>query len=393
MHDQTDIQATQHIIDLFESSKSQSEEALESLPGIYVVITRDGSILKGNRALAKLLNVSHERLLGRNLSELFSASSWSRFSAQMGQLDASSESAEFQLDLGDGGAFGISSYWWYASRLQTKRSDLPSIIAILGRDVTDLKQATEKGARMQLELQTAKMVQDTLFPEPHSKIGTSEIAGFYESATECGGDWWFYCPVKDKLFLWIGDVTGHGVPAALLTSVFRSVVSTIEDQEFTPSEALSIMNRAVIATAHSQRAATFVVVSVDLKTGQCSYASAGHEPPLLIPVSSDATEPKVAVLMSPAILPLGSQAGIKYVEREFTMNPGDRLFMYTDGIYDICDPGGNLWGRKAARRCLAAKAGEFRDAKGLVNAFATAMSAYRRDSALLDDVTFFVFKR
>ena len=71
MHDQRDLQATQQIINLFESSKTYAEDALETLPGIYAVMDAGGSILKGNKTLASLYKVDHEKLLGRQFSDLF----------------------------------------------------------------------------------------------------------------------------------------------------------------------------------------------------------------------------------------------------------------------------------------------------------------------------------
>src|SRR2546430_1378892 len=78
-NEQIAIQATQYIISLLESSKWHTEEALDNLPGIYVIIDGQGQILKGNKGLAGIFDLNHENLLGLNLSQIFSKENWHLF--------------------------------------------------------------------------------------------------------------------------------------------------------------------------------------------------------------------------------------------------------------------------------------------------------------------------
>ncbi len=105
---------------------------------------------------------------------------------------------------------------------------------IMAAEVSRLLDQTAEKARMESELQTAKTVQETLFPETRAKIGPLAIAGYYEPASECGGDWWHYCQIGNKIFLWIGDATGHGAPAALITSAAKSASTIIERLNISP---------------------------------------------------------------------------------------------------------------------------------------------------------------
>ena len=89
-----------------------------------------------------------------------------------------------------------------------------------------MSEMVEKG-RMESELATAQAVQSSLFPDAHIKNEKTEIAGHYESASECGGDWWGCKFVDDKLYFFVGDATGHGVPAALLTATVSSCCNSI----------------------------------------------------------------------------------------------------------------------------------------------------------------------
>ena len=82
---------------------------------------------------------------------------------------------------------------------------------IMAAEVARLLDQTAEKARMENELKTAQTVQETLFPDANSQVGPLQISGFYEPASECGGDWWHYCKVGPKVFLWIGDAwSGFG---------------------------------------------------------------------------------------------------------------------------------------------------------------------------------------
>src|SRR5690606_10878260 len=95
-------------------------------------------------------------------------------------------------------------------------------------EVSRLMEKTAENARMEAELKTAHTVQATLFPQNEAHLGPIAIYGKSEPASECGGDWWHCSHIGNKVYGWIGDATGHGVPAALLTSAARAVASVIE---------------------------------------------------------------------------------------------------------------------------------------------------------------------
>ena len=88
---------------------------------------------------------------------------------------------------------------------------------VMASEIQRLLEETAEKSRMENELKTAKLVQNTLFPEGDFKNDDLEIVGHYEPASECGGDWWYHSHNNGKSYLWIGDATGHGAPAALVT--------------------------------------------------------------------------------------------------------------------------------------------------------------------------------
>lgn len=390
-NEQIAIHATQYIINLLESSKSHSEEALDTLPVIYTVVDSQGQILKGNRSLAKLFDLDHENLLGLNMSQLFSKANWGIFQSHIVKTQNILNS-QFKIDVlqKDG---SIRNYLWSVSLLDVKRPGLPPLFSVLGNDVTELTRATEENSRMQFELSTAKIVQDTFFPPKTATFGKSSLASYYESANECGGDWWYYLTVKDKVYLLIGDVTGHGVSAALVVSAVHSVASFIGDREMTPSQILIVLNRAVSAMTGNPLVMTFLAASIDLKTHECSYASAGHEPIILLSHDKKKFGMQDLVMLEGATnSPLGIQKSSNYDEKKIQLTTGDRLLFYTDGVYDIANPAGDGWNRSIFYRTLAKQASASQNATDLISGLHKTIKDFRKESLLRDDITVFSFQ-
>jgi len=394
MHNsQTDLQATQSIIDIFERSKAHSDEALESLPGIYAVIDSNGNILKGNKNLALFFCVNHENLLGRNIQQILHEEERLLFKSKIENFkSARVEGFEFKANIVTLEGEKLN-FLWDLNVLKTDRADLPLLFSLIGRDVTDLTRTTEQKTRMQIELNTAKTVQDSFFQPPTASFGNSSVSGFYEPANECGGDWWHYCMMKERLFLWIGDVTGHGVPAALVVSAVNAVVSTISGTKMSPSEALSVLNNAIHSTAKDQLGMTFFIASIDLESRVCSYASAAHEPAVLI--RQGQTPPTVQDFkmlgISPG-LPLGVTKNVVFEETKIQLNQGDRIFLYTDGLRDLFNSLGK--NRQSLRfyKELANLASKYQSPLDLAHGFQNKLNEVRGGAPLQDDVTFLVFK-
>lgn len=393
MHDQRDLQATQQIISLFEVSKDQCEIELEMLPGIYCVIDENGTIYKGNKTLSQHMGCSSEGLLNASFRPFFSDDRWNEFIKEMSLVDVNPEmSNDFELEISTKEK-GALFYLWKLRRLESPRKDIPKLFSVIGRDVSEVKRASNNNARLQFELNTAKIVQEAFFPNPKCNFGDATISGFYESASECGGDWWHYSFIGEKLYLWIGDVTGHGVAAGLVVGAINAAVSIFPNEDISTSEALIVLNKAISFSGNAQRAMTFTVVSIDLKTGEGTYSSASHEPVILIPGAMQTYRwNDLKILNSEPTTPLGSPESKNYKEYSFKLEKGDRLFLYSDGLYDVENPSGDRWSRSIFRKKLAEVSSSCRGTDDLVASLQAEISKFRENASLADDVTYFAFQ-
>ncbi len=264
---------------------------------------------------------------------------------------------------------------------------------VMASEVSRLMSETAQKARMENELATVKTVQETLFPPPENQFGRIAISGHFEPASECGGDWWNYSKIGDKVFLWIGDATGHGAPAALITSAARSAAAVIEMLgSVSPGQALQIMNHAIHETSKGKINMTFFLAMIDEQSGVMTYANASHDPPYLIRKPKDRPLKKkdLIPLMDVNGLRLGEKIGSVYEESTVSLEPGDTIIFYTDGIIDLQDIKGQSWGERTfLKTVIDASSGEH-DLNQKMSFIRRSISSYRGDADLLDDITLFM---
>ena len=284
----------------------------------------------------------------------------------------------------------------FSIRVERKSNDEVGGLAegfnFMAGEVSRLMKETADAARMQGELETVKIVQETLFPEDKTQIGDFNISGHFEPASECGGDWWNYSKIDDKLFLWIGDATGHGAPAAMVTSAAKAAATIVEDMPFiTPAKALTVMNKAIHETSKGKILMTFFVASIDLKTGEMIYSNASHEPPYVMRKKEGKfTKKDLEPLLDSNGARLGDNKDSEYNEGKFQLNPGDSILFYTDGIVDLESPEGKVWGERGFIRTLVQSAQQGPELEPKMLHMKQKISEFRSDTELVDDITLFM---
>jgi serine phosphatase RsbU (regulator of sigma subunit) len=230
-----------------------------------------------------------------------------------------------------------------------------------------LEQTAEK-ARIEQELEVARTIQETLVPTPEPvDHGVLTFAGFYQPAAQTGGDWWTWRDLTGgKVLLVIGDVTGHGVPSAMITAAAKAacdVARYVYRDDVTVSGLLEIMNHAIFESAQRRLVMTCFASIFDLARHTITYANAGHNFPYLFRAGDGRGE--FGSLMIRGNL-LGDDRNSRYEARTTELIPGDVLVWYTDGIVECENPAGEEYGerrfRASVRRAAALEVGGMRDA-------------------------------
>lgn len=282
-------------------------------------------------------------------------------------------------------------------QVKVKTTDEIGVLAtnfnLMAKEVSRLLEQSAENARMQNELQTAKTVQETLFPAANAQLEKIAIAGFYEPASECGGDWWHYCKISNRVFFWIGDATGHGAPSALITSAAKSAAAIIESLEVGPGLAMEYLNRCIYEVSKGRLMMTFFIACYDPLSKKLIYANASHESPYLIKKKTGPVKKKDLIPLNDVNNPrLGQGRNTKYDETSVDFDYEDFIFFYTDGVPDIRDNTAEAWGEREFLKAIVETQSDSPSVEVFIERFINKMQTYRSGSVLVDDVTFFGIK-
>lgn len=261
---------------------------------------------------------------------------------------------------------------------------------VMSKKIVGLIEEKMKQVHLEQELQIASTIQQTLIPPPKILDELVRIESYYKSAAECGGDWWSFFRVGNKVCVMIADATGHGMPSALITAAARSCFSVLNKYaqdnpnfSFSPVEMLSVANRVIHEAAHGKIMMTFFVATLDFESGKVIYSSAGHNPPWLFKKNGDRWAMK-------SLTAVGQRLGesldnSSYEQHEQALDPGDILFLYTDGLTEGKNLSGEMFGKKRVKKSVetSVRLGPQETLQRLTSEF----MQHNGEKALDDDVT------
>ena len=241
--------------------------------------------------------------------------------------------------------------------------------------------------RLSRELEIAAEIQKSLLPTKLPQVGGLSIAVSSIPASEVGGDFYDFVTVDDRhLTLIIGDVAGKGIPAAMLTSVTRTMLRVEAMRGEPPHQIIQQANNVLYQDL--SRADSFVTVfvaTIDTYEGTLSYASAGHMPAILWRADSHAVE-----LLKATSPPIGIFGDTGELSNTLTINSGDTIVFYTDGITEAQAPNSDLFGLNRLLYIIQSRANE--PPELLQQYIQAEIASFRRDSQSRDDATLLIIK-
>jgi sigma-B regulation protein RsbU (phosphoserine phosphatase) len=204
--------------------------------------------------------------------------------------------------------------------------------------IADLRETTAAKERMESELKIGRVIQMSFLPQAFPERKEFDLHARLEPAREVGGDLYGFSLVDgNSLFFSIGDVSGKGVPAALFMAVTRTVMNTIVAPGTGPAEILSRINSELCRDNEEMMFCTMFCGLLDLKTGECLYSNAGHNPPIAVRAGAAGGGPGAQWLELPEGMPMGIDGEAVYRTGKITLKPGDMLLLYTDGVTEAMD--------------------------------------------------------
>ena len=226
------------------------------------------------------------------------------------------------------------------------------------RGVAEEKKRLEaENKRMETELNLARDIQMSLVPSAALRGGPWEVHGKVVPARQVGGDYYDFFPLGDERFaITIADVSGKGVPAALLMSNVQASLRAFCDGNREITEAIRLVNRSIARAAAGGKFITLFYGEVDYRRGVLCYTNAGHNYPMLRRRDGSIDELTTGGLL------LGLFESAEYERGETAFEPGDALLLYSDGISEAADTRGELYGEERLRTlwqtCCALPSGD-----------------------------------
>lgn len=265
--------------------------------------------------------------------------------------------------------------------LTASRHALSDSLGALRQELTTLADAIGEGSVCLRELELAGELQRRLVPPAHHAVPGLELHAWFQPAAQCGGDWWIAQPLSalDGLVV-LGDVTGHGLSAAILTGAARGACSVAclgMQDTLTPAQLLRMLNQVLRESARGEFMMTAVALRVRAGGGACGLASAGHPRPLRI------REGEITALHGAREPVLGMTHGHAYQQVTFEARPGDLLVAYTDGVTEAEDGAQSQLGDRGLRAVIEAHHGL--GPEGLRDAIRDAVLSHRGEAPPRDD--------
>lgn len=243
---------------------------------------------------------------------------------------------------------------------------------------------SKRNLELEAHLDIAKHFQRKLLPLDTKEIYGVEISSFYKPIDKVGGDIFDLIPLRDgRVGIFIGDVSGHGVPAAFLNIMLKMAVRSIvkEEEEVSPSNVLKKINSRIAAYTQDDEFVTALYATVDANNKMLYFASAGHPQGIILREKGGLIEP-----LESRGLCMGIMDNVTYEENALKLSPGDRIIYYTDGLTELRDSKGRMLGTRGlyeiVERCRA-----HQTLDKMVSGIVSEIERLCEDAAYEDDLT------
>lgn len=257
-------------------------------------------------------------------------------------------------------------------------NDINSTVDTLKRYIADA------AARIDAELAFAKAIQHSALPSvfpPYPGRKEFDIHAAMFTAKEVGGDFYdFYFVDEDNLAFMIADVSGKGIPAAMFMMQSKTLLKSCAESGMSIEQVFTTANEKLCEGNEAGMFVTAWMGLLNVKTGRMTFANAGHNPPLIKRADGSFEYLKVK-----AGFVLAGMEGIRYRKNELQLNPGDVLYLYTDGVTEATDANEQLYGEARLLNLLNSQ--PITSAQSVCERIKADVDAFVGEAEQFDDIT------
>lgn len=360
----------------------------ESSPDAVVLLNAEGVICLVNPAMKKVFGYEPRELMGWRLQQLQPGDlsplqnptltcslgpdrGKSFYSRPYETLGLRKDGAQIHIEIAFG-EYQMNEVYWFVAFI---------------RDISQRKLAEEQLREQKKKLEVAGEIQERLFPDKAPDLPGYDLAGRSLPADSTGGDYYDYLPmVNGDLGIVIGDVTGHGLGAALLMAETRAYLRILTHNRVDSGDILTRANRVISEDVGFGMHVTMTFLRLELESRRLHYNNAGHPDGFII-----SRDGEIQKRISSQAMPLGIYSKSEYVSSDQTiLHPGDLVVILTDGFLEAENKNGEDFGESNVLKVIQ----ENRDltAAEIVQALFDATKAFIEGAPLKDDWTLVILK-
>ncbi len=295
------------------------------------------------------------------------------------------EALDEAVDKAAAGALGVCEVC--EDYVETRMMEMDYTCCICLDHYTDDERRT-----LEFELEMAQTVQRSLLPQEPPDFPNTEIAAFSRPAQIIGGDYFDFFNFKDGSYgLAIADIAGHGISASMHLSTVQTLLRAFVPESASPAEVTERLHRLLV---HNTRFNTFVTLFLAAyrpQTRQLEYCNAGHNPPLLLRANGrEQTSPEAIELIHPTAAAIGLVEVGQFNTQSASLEAGDLLLIYTDGVTEAANPHGEEFGTQ--RLAQVAWRARSLPAAHLLRSIRQELESFTQGAPLPDDTTLVIFR-
>jgi PAS domain S-box-containing protein len=357
--------------------KEYFEALVLNSPVAIAIMDLDEKVVSWNPAAERLFGYSQEQAVGRSIDDLLAGTQkmhaeileYTRQVSGNNRVDTVTRRSRKDGTLVDVellavpvtvGEDQVGTYAMYHDISELKRAeeevrqlnkDLEKRVAErteqLKSAMAKQQEEAQQRERIEQELRVARLIQHTLLPKSLPELEGHQIAVYYQPAREVGGDFYDFLRLPDgRLGLIVGDVSGKGVPAAIVMAITRTMLRAAYHLG-SPGEILKQVNDNLFPDIPPNMFVTCLAALLDSRTGRLQYANAGHDLPYV------RNSAGVSELWATG-MPLGLMPDMSYEEKEITLQPGESILLYSDGLVEAHSPQREMFGFPRMQRYVGA---------------------------------------
>ncbi|MCX5813004.1 MAG: SpoIIE family protein phosphatase [Proteobacteria bacterium] len=255
--------------------------------------------------------------------------------------------------------------------------------------IEQLTETTALKERMESELKVAHDIQMSILPKmfpPFPDRREFDIYAMIQPAKEVGGDFYDFFQIDhDHLCFVMADVSGKGIPASLFMAVTKTLIKAKAAVGLTPDRIVSRVNEELCVGNDNNMFVTVFCAILDVRTGEMEYTNGGHNPPLIIRKTGE-----VSVLKSTGGIVVGVIDDAKYTVDKLTLEPGDSIYLFTDGVNEAMNKNNELFSDKRLEQGIIRL--KEKSIKEIIDGIMGEIELFAQDTPQSDDITMMVIQ-